>query len=162
MGGGPSWGRTIFRTAGEQRPAARAPQRLLATLLNVVVRLVHSGVLLTETFRRDGDADADWKTPFGARDQLARIGGHRVPHLFARMIARSLHRVQSLGPEPRQRYARAMCGRARLSSDVSEIKPRRPRGGVRLVGARWLRAGGNRAGTVTIFTRERDRNARRW
>jgi hypothetical protein len=27
-----------------------------------------------------------------------------------------------LAPAPRPRYARAMCGRARLSSDVSEIK----------------------------------------
>jgi hypothetical protein len=30
--------------------------------------------------------------------------------------------VQPLGPATRRRYARAMCGRARLSSDVSEIK----------------------------------------
>jgi hypothetical protein len=29
---------------------------------------------------------------------------------------------QPLGPAPSARYARAMCGRARLSSDVSEIK----------------------------------------
>jgi putative SOS response-associated peptidase YedK len=27
-----------------------------------------------------------------------------------------------LGPAPRRRYALAMCGRVRLSSDVSEIK----------------------------------------
>jgi hypothetical protein len=29
---------------------------------------------------------------------------------------------EPLGRTPRARYARAMCGRARLSSDVSEIK----------------------------------------
>jgi hypothetical protein len=36
----------------------------------------------------------------------------------------SNHRSRSceLGPAPRPRYARDMCGRARLSSDVSEIK----------------------------------------
>jgi putative SOS response-associated peptidase YedK len=40
--------------------------------------------------------------------------------------------IRSLGPAPRPRYARAMCGRARLSSDVSEIwlvfsiQPHRP------------------------------------
>jgi len=37
-------------------------------------------------------------------------------------ITRSLRRVQPLWPAPRPRYACAMCGRARLSSDVSEIK----------------------------------------
>jgi SOS response associated peptidase (SRAP) len=30
--------------------------------------------------------------------------------------------VQPLGPAPRSGYARNMCGRVRLSSDVSEIK----------------------------------------
>jgi hypothetical protein len=30
--------------------------------------------------------------------------------------------VSRLAPASRPRYARAMCGRARLSSDVSEIK----------------------------------------
>jgi hypothetical protein len=30
-------------------------------------------VLSAETFRRDGDADADWEAPLGTRDQLARI-----------------------------------------------------------------------------------------
>src|SRR6266851_9574245 len=38
------------------------------------------------------------------------------------MRARSLRSVQSLGPAIRWRYALIMCGRARLSSDVSEIK----------------------------------------
>jgi hypothetical protein len=42
----------------------------------------HSGVLSAETFRRDGDANADWEAPFGPRDQLARIAWHRVPRLF--------------------------------------------------------------------------------
>jgi hypothetical protein len=37
-------------------------------------------------------------------------------------IARLLSCVQSLGPVIRRRYVRAMCGRALLSSDVSEIK----------------------------------------
>src|SRR5246127_980461 len=37
-------------------------------------------------------------------------------------MAWPLRSVQPLGPAPGRRYARAMCGRARLSSDVSEIK----------------------------------------
>jgi hypothetical protein len=39
-------------------------------------------VLSAETFRRDGDADADRKAPFGTRDQRARIARHRVPLSF--------------------------------------------------------------------------------
>jgi len=39
-------------------------------------------VLSAETFRRDGDADADWEAPFGYREQLARIAWHHVPRLF--------------------------------------------------------------------------------
>jgi hypothetical protein len=37
----------------------------------------HSSVLSAETFRRNGDADVDWKTPFGPRDQRVRIARHR-------------------------------------------------------------------------------------
>src|SRR5438552_5904275 len=37
----------------------------------------HSSVLSAETFRRDGDADADWEAPFGPCDQRARIARHR-------------------------------------------------------------------------------------
>jgi hypothetical protein len=36
-------------------------------------------VLSAETFRRDGDADADWEAPFGPRDQLARIARLHCP-----------------------------------------------------------------------------------
>ena len=79
-------------------------------------------MLSAETFRRNGDADADWEAPFGTRDQRVRIARHSVPHLFFPTIARPLRRVQPLGRAPRPRYAPAMCGRARLSSDVSEIK----------------------------------------
>jgi hypothetical protein len=42
----------------------------------------HSGVLLAETAWRNGDADANRKSPFGGRDQLARIARHSVPHSF--------------------------------------------------------------------------------
>src|ERR1700736_2405772 len=36
----------------------------------------HSSVLSAETFRRNGDADADREVAFGHRDQLARIAGY--------------------------------------------------------------------------------------
>src|SRR3984893_9399867 len=50
----------------------------------------HSSVLSAETFRRDGDVDADWEAPFGPRDQLARITRHRlVPYLFPATITQS-------------------------------------------------------------------------
>ena len=49
----------------------------------VLVELVgHSSVLSAETFRRYGDADADWEAPFGRRDQSTRIALHLVPHSF--------------------------------------------------------------------------------
>jgi putative SOS response-associated peptidase YedK len=80
-------------------------------------------VLLAETFRRDGDADADWKAPFGHRDHVAGIAGHSkfgfcsIKRSHSRPVGSS-----RLAPAPRPGYARAMCGRVRLSSDVSEIK----------------------------------------
>src|ERR1700736_888083 len=46
----------------------------------------HSSVLSAETFRRDGDADADWEAPFGRRDQSTRIALHLVPHSFYKTI----------------------------------------------------------------------------
>jgi SOS response associated peptidase (SRAP) len=63
--------------------------------------------------------------------------------LFSRTIARLLRSVQSLGLAIRRRYARATCGRARLSSDVSEIKlvfsipPHRP---TQNISPSWRRA----------------------
>src|SRR5207302_3042399 len=59
---------------------------------------------------------------FRPRDQRARIAKHRVPRLFLGTITRSRRRVHLLGRRGAPRYARLMCGRARLSSDVSEIK----------------------------------------
>jgi hypothetical protein len=44
-----------------------------------------------------------------------------VPHLFFATVTRSLRRVQRFGLRLQPRYPRAMCGRARLSSDVSKI-----------------------------------------
>ena len=78
-------------------------------------------MLSAQTFRRNSDVDADRKAPFGPRDQLARITRHYVPRLFQGTIARSLRRVQPLGPTSRRRYVRVMFGRARLSTDGSEI-----------------------------------------
>jgi hypothetical protein len=79
-------------------------------------------VLSAETFRRD-DADADWEAPFRPRDQCARIARHRVFLFCSKARLHGRCAVSSrLAPAARPRYARAMCGRARLSSDVSEIK----------------------------------------
>jgi hypothetical protein len=72
----------------------------------------------------------------GEDDVATQPEGERVAHSFgaalaARMTARlplqeSSNRVSPmgcrLGPAPRRRYVHDMCGRARLSSDVSEIK----------------------------------------
>jgi len=80
-------------------------------------------VLSAETFGRDGDADADWEAPFGPRDQRARIARHRaflvcsLPRLHGRFAVSS-----RFGLRPNLAMLAAMCGRARLSSDVSEIK----------------------------------------
>ena len=57
----------------------------------------HSSVLTDETFRRNGDADADWEAPFGPGDQRARIARHLVPRLS---ITRSRCRVQPLAQQP--------------------------------------------------------------
>jgi hypothetical protein len=37
---------------------------------------------LAETRRRNADPDANWETPPGDRDHLARITWHCVPRLF--------------------------------------------------------------------------------
>jgi putative SOS response-associated peptidase YedK len=52
---------------------------------------------------------------------IVSAGANTASRTFARRIATGPN-GRSLGPAPRPRYARAMCGRARLSSDVSEIK----------------------------------------
>src|ERR1700730_3080829 len=49
------------------------------------------------------------------------LTGHLL-FLILFSTARRLSPVQSLGSAPRRGYARGMCGRVRLSSDVSEIK----------------------------------------
>ena len=55
-------------------------------------------------------------------DQLARISRNCVPHLFLGRLHGRVAVSSPLAPAPRPPYARPMCGRARLSSDVSEIK----------------------------------------
>jgi SOS response associated peptidase (SRAP) len=77
---------------------------------------------LAETLWWNADPDADWETPLGQRDRFAWMTWHRVPRSFYPAITQPRRRVQPLGLDPRRRYSRAMCGRARLSSDVSEIK----------------------------------------
>jgi hypothetical protein len=55
-------------------------------------------VLSAETFRRDGDADADWEAPFGPVISSRGLPGIAVPRLFYRTIAQPRRRVQPLGP----------------------------------------------------------------
>jgi hypothetical protein len=47
----------------------------------------HSSVLSAETFRRDGDADANWEAPLGPCDQRARIAWHYVSHRWPMALA---------------------------------------------------------------------------
>ena len=77
---------------------------------------------LAETLWRNADPDADRETLLGQCDHFARITWHRVPRLFCPRSHSRFAVSSRLGPASRPRYARAMYGRARLSSDVSEIK----------------------------------------
>jgi hypothetical protein len=66
---------------------------------------VHSSVLSAETFRRNGDVDADREAPFGPRDQRARIARRCVPRLFY------------VWPSYAHIMCGRMCGRARVASE---------------------------------------------
>src|SRR5437763_3116697 len=68
--------------------------------------------------------DADGKAPLSAVDYFARVAGHPMSSYFVptgRSHVRAI-RVQSLGSSALLGYGRIMCGRVRVSSDVSEIK----------------------------------------
>jgi hypothetical protein len=81
-------------------------------------------VLSAETFRGNGDADADWKAPFGPRDQLGADYQESCSSFVLRYnYTVAIDAVSSrLAPGAPAPFARPMCGRAHLSSDVSEIK----------------------------------------
>ena len=112
-------------------------------------------MLSAETFRRDGDADADWETPFGHRDQLARVARHLVPHSFWTTITRSRRRVQPLGARNSAPLCfRVMCGR--------RVYPGRRRSGfvgnIAVSGIAWLLGAGAHAQTDEIQVYDADIN----
>jgi putative SOS response-associated peptidase YedK len=69
-----------------------------------------------ETARRNADPDPNREAPFCCCDDLSRVAW------FSQTFLLPPGHVQSLGPAARPGYGRSMCGRVRLSSDVSEIK----------------------------------------
>ena len=81
-------------------------------------------IALAEAARRNANPDSDGKAPFGHGDDLARVARHNESsHSVLNQGSHAALIVSSLlGHLPGSAKVEPMCGRARLSSDVSEIK----------------------------------------
>jgi hypothetical protein len=77
----------------------------------------------TKTARRHADPDPHRKAPLRHGDDFAWVAWHlEVPSLFLYRLHAGFSGVQPVGPAAPLGYGWIMCGRARLSSEVSEIK----------------------------------------